>query len=444
MDRFAYIILLIAVLIYKTADAQVGLPRLIIKNADTDAPVARVHAKDRSSGALFISGQGGLIDLEKALFPLSLELSHIGYEERTIAIHAADLLAMGPLPVYLMPRAIELPPLEVKRQAPEVVYQREDLHVGDYHVDQDGLWVLVYDKPQLWHRQERAGEQLYKGARLHLLDTLFRERAIHTFRERVNDLHSDHLQRVVVEGELHAWVAEARGEVIALGVMDKETMQKALLPWKDTLGGFLLGDDRVDDWPAFAHLAYDPVKQETRTICTVEDRHVMELFRSQYKYMSGADKVTAMRFENATGIDKEIYAGYMTGFHRDMYFSVPYAPLFRVADTICVFDHVVGVIRKFNRHIEPSGEVPLPYNMKRDRVKSVLQDPADGSIYTLHVRGPSTFLRRIDTSSGSLGPSFTLTHPFPEDVKVFDGHAWYIYRPYGSTQQRTLYRERIP
>src|SRR5690606_31960360 len=165
--------------------------------------------------------------------------------------------------------------------------------------------------------------------------------------------------------------------------------------------------------------------------------------RSEYKYMSGRDKVIAMDLELETGIDREIIAGHMTGFYDNIYFSVPYAPLFVVNDTILIFDHTTERIRRFDRDLSSLDEIPMTHHNDRSWKKVVLQDPATKRIYSLHTKGSRTSVREIDLSTGEMGRSFTLIHPFPEEVKIHDGHVWYVYRPYGSTQRRTLYREHL-
>ena len=90
--------------------------------------------------------------------------------------------------------------------------------------------------------------------------------------------------------------------------------------------------------------------------CTITDARTLELFRSQYKYMQGRDKVIAMDLALETGIDAEIIAGYMTGFPDDLYFHPPYAPLFVINDTLCVFDHYRERIARYNSALHPIGE----------------------------------------------------------------------------------------
>ena len=64
----------------------------------------------------------------------------------------------------------------------------------------------------------------------------------------------------------------------------------------------------------------------------------MDLYRAEYKYVDGQEKLWAVRKEMATGIDKEIWIG-AKYFTCSVYYKVPYAPLFVKEDTVLVFDH---------------------------------------------------------------------------------------------------------
>lgn len=169
----------------------------------------------------------------------------------------------------------------------------------------------------------------------------------------------------------------------------------------------------------------------------------MSLFRSQYKYMSGRDKVLAMDLEKETGVDREVIAGYMTGFHHDLYFHEPYAPLFVMRDTLLVFDHYRHRLRRFSSDRRELDELPIGYHRMREWTGRLIQDRITGSVHALFRRGSRVWVRRINQSTGELGNPTELEFPYPDEVQVADGWVYYVYRPHGSLQRRTLYRERL-
>ena len=418
--------------------------RGMVLDSATLAPLEGVHVALVGQERSALTGPGGRFMIPTGENKAAeLELSFTGYVDMHWPIAIEEVDGSKELELLMRQQVIELPPAIIQRQAPEVVYQRADLHVGDYFANNDGLWILTYERPQSWHREAEAGKQVFQDARLHLLDTNFIECCSVRLTGEVVRLHHDHAQRVIVEGMKEAWVAAYREGEVALRPIDLTTLEKAVLPWTDSIQGVVLGSTFSATYPAFDHIAYNAGTLETKSICGVEDTHLMDLFRSQYKYMSGHDKVIAMDLAIGTGFDPEVIAGYMTEFYKDIYFDPPYAPLFVVHDTLCVFDHYKERIRRFRPDLTVVDEVPITHQKDRTWRTRLLQDPTDGTVYAQFARNLHTWLRTVDPSTGVIGTRRSLTHPFPEEVQVHDGHVYYVFRPYGSLQRRTLYREAL-
>ena len=415
-----------------------------VVNEATGEALAGVHVKLlKSDRGTTTDEQGNFEFLLVRGRSAVLEFSFVGYTTVQRNLSTSESEAGSKLVIALGSRMVELPAVTITRPGPEVVYQREDLHVGDYHANDQGLWVLTYERPQYWHRDSEVGAQVFREARLHLLDTNFVELCSVRIPGDAVRLQHDHANRTIVEGTRKAWIATVTKEEILLGAIDLSTLREEVLPWTDSLPDLLLGSTMSTTYPAFEHIGYTIGTKETRVFCQVQDDHTMELFRSQYKYMTGRDKVIAMDLEKETGIEREIIAGYMTGFQNDPYFVLPYAPLFVVHDTLCIFDHAKGMIHRSRSDLMAIDEIPISYQKDRSWSARLIQDRMDGSVYAVYSKNLLTWLRKVDPSTGNLGPMSRLTHPFPEEVKVHGRHAYYVYRPYGSLQHRTLYRESV-
>ncbi|MFN6176230.1 MAG: carboxypeptidase regulatory-like domain-containing protein [Flavobacteriales bacterium] len=446
MERMLRILscLLAIVLCNKTADAQERLLHGRVLDALDDRPVAGAHITLGGEGPVTTSDPDGRFSLVLGeCSPCSLVVSHVSYETLTKQVADHREAESGPWVLRLQRKVVELGVVDVRRPAPEVVFQRTDLHVGDYLVNDEGLWVLVYEQKRLWHSEQEAGATVYRGGRLYLLDTLFQERSSVRLPGEVSALHADHALRPVVEGRTMGWYAQQQGDGLALQPVELATLRKAVLPWTDSIHDLLLGNNLNAEYPAFDHIAYDPKRDSALLVCSVVDEFLLELFRSQYKYMSGRDKVIASDIALRTGLEREVVAGFMTGFSHDLYYRVPYAPLFVVHDTLRVFDHYRERIRPFTASLEPLADVPLTHHNERHWKQRLLHDVHDDRIYALFAQGVRCWLREVDVRTGALGPVRMLTHASPEEVQVHAGHAYYVYRVSGSLQTRTLYREAL-
>lgn len=445
MDRHSIRLMLLCLL---TPFVVFGQEHLVLRGSVVDAvsekPLGDVHIGVAGTTVGVVSSPDGTFEVPLVeQRSIVLRISRVGYAAQERVVGIKMLKSGSPVVIRLVPQAIELPTVTIQRPRPEVVYQRADLHVGDYHANEQGLWVLTYEKPELWHRADEAGKQVFRDGRLHVLDSNFVEQCSVRLTEDVCRLRHDAAYRTIVEGVDRAWVATRVNEELVLQEISLKVLRENVLPWTDSIPGQLLGNNFDETFPAFEHFAHDPQREETRAICAVQDAHLMELFRSQYKYMSGHDKVVAMDLALETGIDAEIIAGYMTQFHKDIYFDPPYAPLFVVKDTLCVFDHYTERIRRFLPDLSEVEPVRMTHHQERTWKTRLIQDRSDGVVYALFARNLHTWLRSIDVGTGELGPVRALDHPFPEEVQVHDGHAYFIYRPFGSLQHRTLYRQAI-
>jgi hypothetical protein len=140
-------------------------------------------------------------------------------------------------------------------------------------------------------------------------------------------------------------------------------------------------------------------------------------------------------------VDREIIAGFMTGFPQSMYFSVPYAPLFRVGDTLLVFDHVDGLIRSYRSCGTMLGAVVMRHHHERGFRQRLLQDPVSGRVYAWNELHGNAWLSEVDPVTGSMRVVLRMGLRYPEEVKVYGGHAYYVHRAQGSTLARSLFRE---
>ena len=378
-----------------------------------------------------------------------------GSSQRVRLVHTAfhdTALALGPgyHVVRYRGRTIELGMAHVGRGAPETVYLRRDLHAADLLINEEGVWVLAYERPRLLKAEGEARASILRGTRLVLLDSAFREIASCPVPEDVLGLRRDLHGRVLIEGVGHAFhvsvADDAFGRLLFLGRFALDTLRSSVLPWTDSVGGAMLGSRYDQVLPLLEHVAHDRTLGATDVFCSVADTFMLSLFRSEYKYLRNADKVRAMELADELGVDKELVAGYMRGFQHNSWFKPLYAPMFVVGDTLLVFDHANGILRKYDGSRLAAGSVELDYLNARTqamRVLGLMQDRATRRIYAHGRSGAHAWLAVVDPVTGGIGRKVRVTHPWPERLQVHDDAVYYVYRPTGGVQRNAIYRERL-
>ncbi len=371
---------------------------------------------------------------------VQLRFSHVSYEERTLPARASDTMAV----VLLSRRSVEIPVVEITVPVPELVFEHPTLQVATFRINAEGLWVLAYGKRRMVLEEAAAGQRIYRDVELFLLDTSFALRARSTVPGEARGLHLGRNGEVYLETTRAAHALRFEDDSISWTTLRLNDLFGGILPWTDSVPGRLIGSDHTPDFPAFDHFGYDPSRRSVNVFCSIVDEHLMALYRSQYKYMSGREKVIAMDLERTTGVDKELIAGRMTGFANDPYFHALYAPLMRVGDSLLVFDHHAGRIRCFDTDIKAMGEVSITYQLRRDWEKELIQDRTTQRIYAVFQRNGEQELVRVDPGTGGTREAHRLQQRYPQQVQVHDGAVYYVHRPFGSLRTLALYRETLP
>jgi hypothetical protein len=112
-------------------------------------------------------------------------------------------------------------------------------------------------------------------------------------------------------------------------------------------------------------------------------------------------------------------------------------------DSVYIFDFY----NKFSEVYSPDGnfvrKMQANYGNYRTWTKKIIKDGVTEKLYTLFVNGGYNTLTQIGTADGKLMASMTLPLQYPKNIKIHNGYAYFIYRPFESLQTKYLYRVRI-
>jgi len=116
----------------------------------------------------------------------------------------------------------------------------------------------------------------------------------------------------------------------------------------DTIGGNYYYSTFHNLYPAVKFIVTERDDSSHQELMEVKDEFMMELYRAQYKYVSGRDKLWAYRKEQETGLDTEVWIG-AASFTKDILYKPVYAPLFVKQDTVHIFDQYKSYLYKFDQ-----------------------------------------------------------------------------------------------
>ncbi len=372
--------------------------------------------------------------------PLNIVFKHVGFIEETITIKKGLVRNIQISDTLKFKKVILndklLNEITITSKKIDTIFGNERFSVEDFElVDNDRMILLVYEK------------NLKKGSKIVLTDK--QQKMIHSYvvPSEAICLFKDFADRVYVitdAGVFYVKVKSVDKKITLISVEDKDFYgfyHRVI----DTLDNQYFYSNYNELYPEVNF--YSTLKNDTSNylLRKVRDDFMMELYRAQFKYVSGRNKLWAYRKEQETGIDKEIWIG-ASFFTQDILYQPVYAPLFVKEDTVLIFDHYNDKLFKYDINRKPVDSLPISHHLKNSKDKwnePLVQDPISKKIFGIYHKGGITILKSIDLNTGKPIHYFELAYRYIEKVKVIDGYVYYIYRPFESIQKKFLYREKL-
>ena len=173
---------------------------------------------------------------------------------------------------------------------------------------------------------------------------------------------------------------------------------------------------------------------------------MMELYRSEYKWVDVRTKLWARYKELETGVDKEVWVG-AKYFTHSLYYEPLYAPIFHRNDSILLFDYYKDHLFTYDLNGNKVDSVAMFHHYKPKATgwsKNLVQDRVTGEIYAQFEKHGKSYLGRVDVRTGEIVERVQLEYKYVENIKVHNNFVYYIYREFESAQKKFLYKEKLP
>ena len=317
---------------------------------------------------------------------------------------------------------------------PDTVYASTTYSVADFELDAEGaLILLTYEKNLLKDAQLQS---VWKDT------TLF----LQQIPERAQALKRDFRGNVHVETTTNMYGIQRMDSTLQLGSIPKDYFFKYVAPIVDTSLTRQFYSSYIDIYPAFEYGALDQLDSSYKAILHIQDDLMMELYRSEYKWVDVRTKLWAKNLENQTGIDAEIYVG-ANVFTKSLYYEPVYAPLFLSNDTLYIFDYPKDMLRVYTIDGRLVKSIPIfhHYQAKLSGFqKNLQQDRKTAKIYAIYEQEGHVYVGLLDLKTGAVVQKVKLAFRYVEKVRVHNNEVYFIYRPFESTQKKFLYKQKLP
>jgi hypothetical protein len=234
-------------------------------------------------------------------------------------------------------------------------------------------------------------------------------------------------------------------ELLLYPVAQKDFSQ-FIEPIADSANGHLYYHDNWKNYPLFNYYYLKTNDSLNHLLSTITNSDLMKLYNLEYYYLPPRMKLEARRMAQYYKTDKHIVAALMSGFTQSMYYEPLYAPIFILKDTICIFNHHNDLLYHYNKQHQLIDSVSIAYHHPknwREWKKQLFVDEISNKIYAFFSKDGHHYLKQINYQTGKEISTYKLKHHSAEKIKIKDGYVYYVYRPFDSTQERFLYRERL-
>jgi hypothetical protein len=337
--------------------------------------------------------------------------------------------------IELKPFKNELPEIPVfANRKPDTVFGSPVYSIEDFVLTDSNMLLLAYE------------QTLKKGSSLLLVDYEQKVVLKYPLNFYATSLFTDYSNKHYVLGENETYLIDLTKDVISLQKLSQKVFLDFTQRVIDSVHQKYYFSNFQDIYPAFSFFSWAYEDSTAKEIHKVEDKFMMELYRSEYKYVPAQEKLWARRQEQKTGIDKEIWIG-AAYFTQSLYYKPAYSPMAVFADTAYIFDHYAdNLFKLYTIDDKKIDSIKINYHhvMRKDKWKQPLVfDYEQKCAFALFENTGNLYLRNIDLNTGKITSTFKLHYRYVENVKVKNGHIYYIYRPFESLQKKFIYREKI-
>jgi hypothetical protein len=316
---------------------------------------------------------------------------------------------------------------------PDTVFNSKEFHVADFEVTGAGDFILLVYPKRSGHKNAILwfdGINIKDSMSIHGI-------GINLIKDYRNNIH------LICQEEVYH--VSHKDDSLALFSIPKDYFIDYVLPIVDTTTSKLFFSNFNMYYPAFDYFALDQIDSSYRKIIHIEDPLMMELYRAEYKWVDVRTRLWAKQKEIETGIDAQIWVG-ANYFTQSIYYNVPFAPLFKIQDSIYVLDFQSDQMTVYTPMGEVSRRTPLLFHYHKHKTgwkRVILKDESMQALYALFEKDGISMLGKIDLTTGEILSKHRLYHKYVEKIRIHQGNVYYIYRPFESIQKRFLYKERL-
>ncbi len=180
------------------------------------------------------------------------------------------------------------------------------------------------------------------------------------------------------------------------------------------------------------------------TLLEIQNKHLYDLYYSEFRFLPFPTQCSIKRRCRETGESKYDLAAQVSGFTESLWWHELYSPLIKMKDSLFLADHYRDTLFVFDELGKKVRTCTIDFHKSKGYDNEVLYDEYTSTWYARNFRNGVTRLVPLDFFGNVAGEPVVLTYRYVQKIKLHQGKAYYLYRPFESLQNTFIYSEVLP
>lgn len=323
-----------------------------------------------------------------------------------------------------------LPEFEVSELIrPDTVVSSPVWMIKDFAFMDDDIYVLTWEK-----RPEKCV--------LRRLNSSGNEVSHKVIDDNPLGFYTDVFKQVFLELEGSTFLIQSTTYGFNLFDVNEEVYCNSIRPTIAKTKAFFFGSTWHPERPEFAYMYGDQSSMDT--LINIKDNHLYDLYYSEFRFLPFPTQCLIKRRCRETGESKYDLAAQLSGFTHSLWWKKLYSPLIQMKDSIFVADHYADSLYVFNADGKIVRSNPISFHKMKGYGNQVLFDEFTNTWYAKYFKNGITKLFPLNELGMVNADAIELSYRYIERIKLYNGKAYYLYRPFESSQNTYLYSELLP
>lgn len=432
-------------------DATIKIPGQVY-DIISNTPLINASIKIKGKNLGSTTNKLGQFYLVSNKLPVVLEISYVGYESQEYVVEFEPL---QPLTIKMSPKTELLKGVVITTEKIDTIYRDRHYSVMDYELKPEGIVLLIYR--YTLNRSEILYKD-YNGNRIASINTL-PGKPLRLFKDCLGNIH---LFTKNKSYELHF----KKDRLSLYPAIDLDSFMEIMQYCELFHHGKLYYHEKGYLDLINLYYSIDTTEKRKYLFHLVKDQDKLDFLAYNPENLSMLNSDFAPSLSLLQGLpsdsailDKIRDIEVEKRFTQMAYFPAIYAPLYKFGDSLVIFNHPNSTIDFFNECDSLIESISIAYHHTANKdfqnlvssltrndkwQEEVYMDQGTKKAYTSFINLNGTkIIKEINLQKGQLVRAIKIPFPYVEKIQFHNGYMFYIYKGWGESQKKKLFRQKL-